>query len=31
MEVLKNNHGIKELEILQQQVNENNQYLIESK
>ena len=31
MEILKNNHGIKELEILQQQINENNKYLIESK
>ena len=31
MEILKNNHGIKELEILQQQINENSKYLIESK
>ena len=31
MEILKNNHGIKELEILQKQINENNKYLIESK
>ena len=31
MEVLKNNHGIKELEILQQQVNKDNKYLIENK
>ena len=29
MEVLKNNNGIKELEILQNQIN--NKYLIESK
>ena len=31
MEVLKNNHGIKELEILQQQVNKDKKYLIEKK
>ena len=31
MEILKNNRGIKELEILQQQVNEDNKYLIENK
>lgn len=31
MEILKNNYGIKELEILQKQTNENNNYLIESK
>ena len=31
MEILKNNHGIKELEILQRQINENNKYLIENK
>ena len=31
MEVLKNNKNIKELEVLQQQVNENNKYLIENK
>lgn len=31
MEALKNNKNIKELEVLQQQVNENNKYLIESK
>ena len=26
MEILKNNHGIKELEILQQQINENSDH-----
>ena len=31
MEILKNNNGIKELEILQQQVNQENKYLIENK
>ena len=31
MEALKNNKNIKELEVLQQQVNENNKYLIENK
>lgn len=31
MKVLKNNHGIKELEILQKQVNEDNKFLIENK
>ena len=31
MEVLKNNNGIKELEILQNQINQNNKYLVESK
>lgn len=31
MKVLKNNNGIKELEILQQQVNEENKFLIETK
>ena len=31
MEVLKNNKNIKELEVLQQQVNEDNKYLIDSK
>ena len=31
MEILKNNHGIKELEILQKQINEDNKYLIERK
>lgn len=31
MEVLKNNHGIKELDILQKQVNEDNKFLIENK
>lgn len=31
MEILKNNHGIKKLEILQRQINENNKYLIENK
>lgn len=31
MEILKNNHGINELEILQRQINENNKYLIENK
>ena len=31
MEVLKNNHGIKELEILQKQVNKDNKFLIENK
>ena len=31
MEALKNNKNIKELEVLQQQVNEDNEYLIENK
>lgn len=31
MESLKNNKNIKELELLQQQVNEDNKFLIESK
>ena len=31
MEGLKNNKNIKELEVLQQQVNEDNKYLIDSK
>lgn len=31
MEDLKNNKNIKELEVLQQQVNEDNKYLIDSK
>ena len=31
MELLKNNHGIKELEILQKQINENNRYLIDNR
>ena len=31
MEALKNNKNIKELEVLQQQVNEDNKYLIENK
>ena len=31
MEVLKNNKNIKELEVLQQQANDDNKYLIESK
>ena len=31
MEVLKNNKNVKKLEVLQQQVNEDNKYLIESK
>jgi hypothetical protein len=31
METLKNNKKVKELEVLQQQVNENNKYLIENK
>ena len=31
MEILKSNHGIKELEILQKQINENNKYLVENK
>lgn len=30
MKILKNNKGIQELEILQQQINENNKYLVES-
>ena len=30
MEALKNNKNIKELEVLQQQVNETNKYLIEN-
>lgn len=31
MEALKNNKNIKELEVLQQQVNEANKYLIDNK
>ena len=31
MEILKNNNGIKELEILQKQMNDNKKYLVESK
>mgnify|MGYP000545798875 CR=1 FL=1 len=31
MDALKNNKNIKELEVLQQQVNEDNKYLIENK
>ena len=31
MKALKNNKNIKELEVLQQQVNEDNKYLIENK
>ena len=31
MEILKNNENVKKLEVLQQQVNEDNKYLIESK
>lgn len=31
MEALRNNKNVKELEVLQLQVNENNKYLIESK
>ena len=31
MKALKNNKNIKELEVLQQQVNEDNKYLIDSK
>ena len=31
MEALNNNKNIKELEVLQQQVNEDNKYLIENK
>ena len=31
MEILKSNHEIKELEILQKQINENNKYLVENK
>lgn len=31
MEILKNNNGIKELELLQERVNENNKVLIENK
>ena len=31
METLKNNKNVKELEILQQQVNKDNKYLIENK
>ncbi len=31
MEALRNNKNVKELEVLQQQVNEDNKYLIESK
>ena len=31
MEALRNNKNVKELEVLQQQVNEDNKYLIKSK
>ena len=31
MEILKNNNGIKELELLQERKNENNKILIENK
>lgn len=31
MEILKNNNGIKELELLQKRINENNKILIENK
>lgn len=31
MEILKNNNGIKELELLQERINENNRFLIENK
>ncbi len=31
MEILKNNNGIKELELLQERINENNKILIENK
>ena len=31
MEALRNNKNVKELEVLQQQVNEDNKYLIENK
>ena len=31
MEILKNNNGIKELELLQERINENNRFLIEDK
>ena len=31
MEILKNNKNVKKLEVLQQQVNEDNKYLIENK
>ncbi len=31
MEILKNNKNVKKLDVLQQQVNEDNKYLIESK
>ena len=31
MEILKNNNGIKELELLQEKINENNRFLIENK
>lgn len=31
MEALRNNKNVKELEVLQRQVNEDNKYLIESK
>ena len=31
MEILKNNNGIKELELLQERINENNKVLIENK
>lgn len=29
MEILKNNNGIEELELLQERINENNRFLIE--
>ncbi len=31
MEILKNNNGIKELELLQERINKNNEVLIENK
>lgn len=31
MEILKNNNGIKELELLQERINDNNKVLIENK
>ena len=31
MEILKNNNGIKELELLQERINENSKILIENK
>ena len=31
VEILKNNNGIKELELLQKRINENNRVLIENK